>query len=386
MWPLGVLKAAHPYGVLFKSDLTAFPFVDLTGRHTISNYGVAQQSGRALCNLSGNAYIESAGLPQDFSILRDFDFKFLFNKTNNIAAYIAAIHDGSIFLPHYNVYVYVTNNDSIQLLLSNGNDPYYEINSATGVIALNTDYQVLVRKRGSTYKLYLNSSFIGATSSALPNIARRLSLGAINNIANSGLYGTIDDVEYRVLKTVFASDFNTFPFVDTTGRHTITNTGVTQVGSAAYFNNPTSASVATLVISDNQNDFRLQDDFEVSFSMNLVAMLSTEQLLFSLYNVAETHHIQCYVLNNGVLVIVINGIGVASTPINTIAANTTYNIRVERRGTQLRIWVNDVVSATVTIAALADVPRRLVLGAKDSIPYPGYGIYGTLDNFRFDVC
>lgn len=384
MFPLGVLTAPFPVGSVFKTDFTAFPFVDLTGRHTITNTGVTQSSGRAFFGSSRNSILTATKLLKDYQLQRDFDLVLTFNSTV-LGGYIAAIHENKIDFPQSNLLIYLTETGILQLTVGSN---YQTVSSAAGAVVAGTDYTVRIYRRGNTFKAFLNLTLLGTITETLPALVRVLTIGAVSTSAGSGFYGTIDNVDFKLLKNLCSLDFESFPFVDTTGRHTIYNFGVTQSGGSAYFNNPSNSSLVRLEILGNQYDFNLQSDFDISFTSNVVSFAGRgDQLFFTIENADGTSALECYVKNTGQIYLNFPS-ATLTTSTGIIGAATSYNIRIERRGTSAQIWVNDIARATVTpsILAIPNEPRKLVLGASARSVVNGAGINGTIDNFKFAIC
>lgn len=74
-------------------------------------------------------------------------------------------------------------------------------------------------------------------------------------------------------------DFSTLPITDTTGRHTITNFGVTVASSEAIFSNPASPPSSNHLETKISPDFSLVNtDFEISFRLTVTSrLLRTQQ-------------------------------------------------------------------------------------------------------------
>lgn len=381
----GALKAPLFYGSAFKTDFTVFPFVDLTGRHTVANTAVTQSSGRAFFGSSRDSFLAATGLLKDYELQRDFDLILTFNAATAGNGYIAAIHQNSLGFPQSNVAIFLTAAGVLQLIVGSS---YQTVSSASGAIVAGTDYTVRIYRRGNAFKAFLNFTLLGTITEILPVLLRVLTIGGINAFANNGFHGTIDNVDFKLLKTLCALYFESFPFVEDAGRHTVSNFGVTQSGGSAYFNNPSDSSLARLEVLGNQDDFNLQNDFDISFTANVASFSGrSDQILFSIENDSVTSVVECYIKNTGQIYLNFpSATFITSTGI--IGAATSYNIRIERRGTSAQIWVNDIARAIVTpsIPAILNVPRKLVLGASARTGINGFGINGTIDNFKFDVC
>jgi len=393
MFPLGVLKASFfSGGSAFRTDFTAFPFVDLTGRHTINTVGVVgQSSSKASFVTDGTAtnYL-AVGPSSDFNLSGDFDltFKFLMDAVN-LTQTILAITEGVSSL---NGYIHIDYGTAINKLRAFIREPSGSIVDVRSLSSMGSgvEYSVRLKKSVNTYKLFVNNVYQGSVNAAPLNrvATRSIFLGGYGG-TGYGLSGTIDEADFKLLKNLCSLDFESFPFVDTTGRHTISNYGVTQSGGSAYFNNPSDNSLARLEVVGNENDFNLQNDFDISFTVNIPSFAGRgDQLFFTITNLSNTEiALQCYIKNTGEIYLVFpSATFITSTGI--IAAATSYNIRIERRGTSAQIWVNDIARATVTpsIPAIPNEPRKLVLGASTHSIINGAGINGTIDNFKFDVC
>lgn len=73
-------------------------------------------------------------------------------------------------------------------------------------------------------------------------------------------------------------NFSTLPITDTTGRHTITNFGVTVASSEAIFSNPASPPSSNHLETEISSDFSLANtDFEISFRLTVTSILLRTQ-------------------------------------------------------------------------------------------------------------
>lgn len=381
----GALKAPVFAGSVLKMDFNTLPFIDLTNRHTITNNGVTISGGKAFFNNpAATDYRLETDASNDFDFQRDFDISLKvtpssFSKSQQLFLVVGNLPSNSLSL-RFN------STGSMGINAVQGGSTVFDDNSLAS-FSMGVEYTVKLVVRGSSVKVFANSSRIfNITLSGRIKLPRKVYLSS-NSTGNS-FHGFIEDLDYKVLKPLAILDFETFPFVDTTGRHTVSNFGVTQSGGSAYFNNPSDSSLARLDVLGNQDDFNLQNDFDISFTANVASFSGrSDQILFSIENDSGTSVVECYVKNTGQIYLNFpSATFITSTGI--IGTATSYNIRIERRGTSAQIWVNDIARAIVTpsIPAILNVPRKLVLGASARTGVNGFGINGTIDNFKFDVC
>ena len=106
MRPLGVLKLSDFVGVCSDMDFSGYPFVDLTGRHSIVNNGALQSSNKALFvnpMHDTNNHLVLTSNNNDFNLQHDFDISFRF-KINTLKAVqhvfsigMFSVHDKKLF-------------------------------------------------------------------------------------------------------------------------------------------------------------------------------------------------------------------------------------------------------------------------------------------------
>ncbi len=189
-------------------------------------------------------------------------------------------------------------------------------------------------------------------------------------------------------------DFNTYPFVDLTGRHTVINNGATQTLNKALFVNPTHTTSNHMVLTNN-NDFDLQHDFDISFKFK-INTLKTVQYLFALGMLDLT---QSYV--NGAIEITILSsdmkiyTDLQQTPSpylslvssSAILAGTEYLYKLQRRGDVYTVFIDGGIVATGTntnftykkikerVAYLGRAAGNIVVGGFD----------GTIEDFKYQT-
>ena len=182
-------------------------------------------------------------------------------------------------------------------------------------------------------------------------------------------------------------DFDTFPFVDLTGRHTVTNiAGVTQVSGKANFTNPAGQA---LKVSGRTKDFNMQKDFDFTCNVKVDTITGTDKVLFEFFEAANPpmgSHFTCFLANgNGTLRTYFRQ---AVTQIYADSSSTGYfipagvevAIKIERRGSTVKTYVDGIVRSTITtLTARTNVWRDLYLSD------PTYGFVGTMDNFKYET-
>ena len=388
---LGVLGSNYvEFGSVTKFDFNSLPIIDLTVRHTVTSANVTINNGVAEFPASKNSFVEAAGTLEDYRLQRDFDWTIKFNAADSGFGYIGIIGTNSVLAYSSLLVVIRDNSNRIGLRIIEGTFPSeYTTNlySANNTAISGLDYTAKVLKRKDKFLFYLNNLYIGVIQFTFPDfLGRRMFIGGVNTFAGNSFYGTIDDVDYRLLATRFESDFTAFPFTDITNRHVITNYGVTQQVGRAYFNNITDTDTNRLVIEGNGSDFNLQTDFDISFGIVVSSFAGKQdQQIFQIYDSIGNIAVSCKVDNSGRVRLAV-GANHFQTSTGIIIISTNYNIRIERRGQNGQIYVNNVASAILTplIIQPSNAPRSIILGADVSLGNQ-YGLYGTLDNFRFDV-
>lgn len=180
-------------------------------------------------------------------------------------------------------------------------------------------------------------------------------------------------------------DFNTFPFVDLTTRHAVNNTNVTQVSNKAFFNNPNNNSLARLEVVNRLKDFNLQTDFDLTFTFNVQTFVGkSDQVLVSLLDGLGNSLIEVFLNPDGKLrthFVQENVISLLSST-GLITGGLDFDFKLGRRASTVKMYCNNIEIATGIITARYNIARKLILGARADIN--GYGLYGTIDNFKFE--
>lgn len=179
-----------------------------------------------------------------------------------------------------------------------------------------------------------------------------------------------------VLNIPFTSEMS-----DTSGRHTVTNNGVTTFGGAGIFH------TAFLQILNNLSDFNLQRDFDFTFKFNHEQAAWIDFVLFSIYGADGSSITGIYTSSNR--------IGVKVKTKNTEAlqtvysANNTYTVGVyadykfERRGSTLSVYFNNVLVITVALPTdFSNINRDFRLGTDAADTYRAYGYF---DDFNYVI-
>lgn len=205
MFPLGVLKAT--FSSAFRTDFTAFPFVDLTGRHTISTVGVVgQSSSKASFVTDGTAINYLAVSPSsDFNLSGYFDltFKFLMN-TINLTQNILAISDSTFSLTNGYVGIdYPTSINRLRVFIREPNaSSVVDVRSLSPMVS-GAEYSVRLEKSANTYSLFVDNVYQGSVNAApLISVANRLIYLGGHGGSGYGLNGTIDEVDFRLLRNL----------------------------------------------------------------------------------------------------------------------------------------------------------------------------------------
>lgn len=180
---------------------------------------------------------------------------------------------------------------------------------------------------------------------------------------------------------VFSCDFTALPFTDLTGRHAISNTGVTCVGGKAAGFSSTSAG---LVVSATPKDFSLSGDFEISVTVNATSagITSTDKSVFRVDQVVadSSGYLELYRHRDGHLVVVGSG---------TISTVSTYNLpmdtdvilTVRRVGSTLSLLADGVSKGSTTFLGVIK-GRQLRIGGYSAGGYSTQW-YGTIDDFTW---
>ena len=203
MFALGILKAT---GSVFKTDFTAFPFIDVRGRHTISTVGtVTSVSSKAYFNnandSAGNRLIVSPSL--DFDLSGDFDLSFKVSMSYiKESQTMITMPTGNQMLTNLILVDYFTVSNRLRLIVRDPTGILSQVLSLSALTA-NVEYYVKVKKTGNTYSLFINNVYQGeATTNPLEQSASRYLILGGSHFANYGLFGTLDSVDFKIRKIV----------------------------------------------------------------------------------------------------------------------------------------------------------------------------------------
>ncbi len=170
-------------------------------------------------------------------------------------------------------------------------------------------------------------------------------------------------------------DFNSFPFIDLTGINTVTQQqsgggSVSLSNGKAFFNNPTHDDGGWLLIDGGvQSILNGQKDFDFVFKFTLAADLS-KNVLF----VATIGRFPIVwgisVINIGIITSdlklrtsVQDNLGyVENVSLITLQLGQEYSYKLQKRGNNFEIFINNVSQGTITRAMNQDVNRVLLLG------------------------
>lgn len=190
-------------------------------------------------------------------------------------------------------------------------------------------------------------------------------------------------------------DFNTYPFVDLTGRNTVINNGATQTLNKALFVNPTDTTNNHMVLTNNNNDFDLQHDFDISFKFK-INTLKPVQYLFALGMLDLT---QSYV--NGVIEIAILSSDMkiytdlqqtpspylSLVPSFAILAGTEYLYKLQRRGDVYTVFIDGgiVATGTNTNFTYKKIKERVAYLGRTAGNTVSGGFDGTIEDFKYQT-
>lgn len=177
--------------------------------------------------------------------------------------------------------------------------------------------------------------------------------------------------------TALSLNFNTFPFVDSTGRHTVS--GGVQSGSSALFT--VSPSAGAITISRTNKDFLLVGDFGITCTINM-PVLGSNQTIWILGTYSTTDYVTAYVTGTGSITVYLPAFGVATAMSSnqtgyTIPLSTPVVVKVAKIGTKAYLYCDGVIRASVNLGALVKKHRDLYLGDTQGV---NAHFVGTIDD------
>lgn len=328
----------------------------------------------------------------------NFDFKFTLNISLSGTGCIITFDDN--LSGEYNFALSYTASSGLQIITASApilySFPVYS-NSVFAPIALNTNYNCVIKFRRNLVQLFLDGTLVITHVVATPlysNYQNNLKFGGFG--ATKSTYGFLDDIDISLVhdkfRTVCDLSFNSLPFTDSTGKSSITNNGATLGSWEAVFNNPADTStvfVQALTSATFDSDFRLQGDFRVACKFSITSFAGRgDQTLFSLIKVSDPlgAFTSCYVKNTGQIVLNFDDGTTYTTTAGVISTGINYTLLVEKTGNlaSIRINGNAVHQSTPVIATLENTPRHCLISSA-ALSGAAFGLNGTMDYFVFST-
>lgn len=182
--------------------------------------------------------------------------------------------------------------------------------------------------------------------------------------------------------TALSLNFETLPFVDSTGRHT-TSGGVLSGGSTLVVAGQ-AGPAGGVAINGNIKDFSLVRNFDVSCTINMTTHVGADKVIWTLRNgTGDPYPIEVYVNNSGHVVAYLNAFGTSlssSSSGYTIPLSTPVEVRLTKLGTAVSLSCGGVLRASGTAGVLVRSLRRLYIGYLPGVPL-SFG--GTIDDFSW---
>lgn len=262
-------------------------------------------------------------------------------------------------------------------------------------ITLNTDYNCVIKFRRNLVQLFLNGTSVITHVVATPLYSSYYNLRFGGFGATYSAFGFLDDIDISLVhdkfRTVCDLSFNTLPFIDSTGKSTITNNGATLSSGQAVFNNPANTSTVFMQVITSatfDSDLRLQGDFRVACKFNITSFAGRlDQTLFSLIKVSDPSgaFTSCYVRNTGQIVLNFDDGTTYTTAAGVILTGINYTLLVEKTGNLASIRINSypVHQSTPVIATLENTPRYCLISSAALLG--GFGLNGAMDYFVFST-
>lgn len=180
----------------------------------------------------------------------------------------------------------------------------------------------------------------------------------------------------------FSCDFSSLPFTDSTGRHPISNSGVTSVGGRAVVG---TGQASGLTVTGMPKDFSLGGEFDISVKVNAASVgIGTSDR--SIFRVDQgdplgtgSEVMELYRYRTGYLVLL--GAGVDTSATYTLPLDTDVVLRVWRVGTTISLSADGVTKGSSTIVP-PNLGRVLRIGGYNA---GGYAIQwnGSIDDFSW---
>lgn len=187
--------------------------------------------------------------------------------------------------------------------------------------------------------------------------------------------------------TALSLNFDTFPFVDSTGRHTVTG-GTLSSGANLVVAGQSSPS-GGVIVTGSLKDFILGKDFDVVCTINMSTHSGADKLVWSLRDPtnasSDPYPLEVYVKNTGVVVANMaaydNNIALFSSQTGyTIPLSTNVVVRLVKIGTALSLYCGGVLRANGTLGNPIKKTRALYIGILPGLPL-SFG--GTIDDFTW---
>ncbi len=187
-------------------------------------------------------------------------------------------------------------------------------------------------------------------------------------------------------------DFNSFPFIDLTGANTVTQQqsgggSVSLSNGKAFFNNPTHADGGWLLIDGGvKSILNGQKDFDFVFKFTLDANLSKTNVYVATIGRFPIE-LSSSVINIGVITsdlklrtTVQDNLGyVENVSLITLQLGQEYSYKLQKRGNNFEIFINNVSQGTITRDMNQDVNRVLLLGKTNGNTITGC-FHGLIDD------
>ena len=360
-------------GTALSLNFNTFPFVDSTGRHTVS--GGVQSGSSALFTVSpATGSISISGTNKDFVLVGDFGITCTINIPvlgGNETIWILGTYSTTDY-----VTAYVTGTGSITVYLPAFGGVTAMSSTATGyTIPLSTPVVVKVAKIGTKAYLYCDGVIRASVNlGALVKKHRDLYLGTTPGVgAHFG--GTIDDCTWvNYGKTLFNAQFAT-DGSDSTGRYTTTNTGgVTFSGGKAVWS---TESPPRYLVTNEDVDWDHSKTLVVSARINSTTGTGVSKALWAISNTAADSYIRAtHLLSGGGIIVQVNGTNLLST--STYPDGVDYTLVVKYYSNGLtEIYVDGVLDGTGTLPTLAADTRKLYIGYSPT--FVTFSHNGTID-------
>lgn len=378
---LGVHCQKPKLGTVLNLDFSVFPFVDLTGRHSVGGIGVTSVGGRASFDPpSLFSTIPVVTYSRDFNLATKFDISVLVNIKSG-----AYTSDRVIFTIAQSP---SDMDSSIEMYYHK--DGYFNVSFRAPNAALITtspgqlnyapplDTDLLIRlwqPTATSVALSVNGAFIGSIPIVPRKIKdRNLYIGGYYVGQQIGFIGTMDNFKWvNYTKTAIDFQFAT-DSSDATGRYTTTNVGgVTFSGGKAVWS---TESPPRYLVTNEDVDWDHSKTLVVSARINSTAN-GVSKPLWAISNAAANSYIRAtHLLSGGGIIVQVNGTNLLST--STYPDGVDYTLVVKYYSNGLtEIYVDGVLDGSGTLPTLAAASRKLYIGYSPT--FVTFSHNGTID-------